>query len=147
MFQISPDKIFGGTFNNNTYKFTSTSTQTSPSSRAWRGVEPQQKNVSCRYCGHLQRHWTTPISGVNLALDYCKQRFRDNVVLVASDNSRAVAYIQKQGGTVSRNLSLYSLLTKTLLQSARDYIIFHLRFIPGSLNAIADSLSRNSKNR
>ena len=54
----------------------------------------------------------------------------------------AVAYKQS-GGTVYRNISP---LTKMLLMSAREYnIIVHMRFIPGSMNAIMDTLSRKNK--
>ena len=49
----------------------------------------------------------------------------------------AVAYKQN-GGTVYRNISP---LTKTLLMSALEYnIIVHMRLIPGSLNAIMDTV-------
>ena len=47
------------------------------------------------------------------------------------------------------NIMMYrniSPLTKTLLMSAREYnIIVHMRFIPGSMNAIMDTLSRKNK--
>ena len=59
-----------------------------------------------------------------------------------NQTTTAVAYKQN-GGTVYRNISP---LTKTLLMSAREYnIIVHIRFIPGSMNAIMDTLSRKNK--
>ena len=56
----------------------------------------------------------------------------ESVIPVESNNSTAC--------------SGFSPLTKTLLMSAlEDNIIVHMRFIPGSMNAIMDTLSRKNK--
>jgi hypothetical protein len=63
-----------------------------------------------------------------------------NVVQLYSDNMTAVAYISKQGGTVSKELYL---LARQLLLWCRDNQVQVLcRHIPGKLNKRADELSR-----
>ena len=64
-------------------------------------------------------------------------------VLVASDNTTVVAYVNKQGGTRSRDLwtetsELFDLLS-------RLKISLRARHIPGRLNVIADQLSRDGQ--
>ena len=56
------------------------------------------------------------------------------------DNSTVVAYVNKQGGTVSRGLCL---LTSRLLRWTESFDI-HLdaRYLPGQANVLADPLSR-----
>lgn len=61
-------------------------------------------------------------------------------ILVASDNSTVVAYINKQGGTRSRPLWLETLpLLELAIQKKWQ---LRARHIPGRLNVIADQLSR-----
>ena len=61
-------------------------------------------------------------------------------ILVASDNSTVVAYINKQGGTRSRPLWLETLPLLELAINMKWQL--RARHIPGRLNVIADQLSR-----
>ena len=64
-------------------------------------------------------------------------------VLVATDNSTVVAYINKQGGTRSRPLwEETRLLFATVIQGS---FFLRARHIPGRLNVIADQLSRDGQ--
>ena len=64
-------------------------------------------------------------------------------ILVASDNSTVVAYINKQGGTVSRSLCMET--KEMLIWCHQREIILRARYIPGKLNALADQLSRRGQ--
>ena len=72
------------------------------------------------------------------------QAFREDVtshhVTAMCDNSTVLAYVNKQGGTVSRALCL---LTSCLLRWTESFDI-HLdaRYLPGQANVLADLLSR-----
>ena len=59
------------------------------------------------------------------------------------DNSTVVAYVNKQGGTVSRSLCL---LTSRLLRWTESFDV-HLdaRYLPGESNVLADVLSRRGQ--
>ena len=64
-------------------------------------------------------------------------------VQVLSDNTTVVAYLRKEGGTISQNLST---LTATLLLWCRDReVTLSIRHIPGRLNVLADALSRGDQ--
>ena len=75
------------------------------------------------------------------------QAFQEDVaghhVTVMCDNSTVVAYINKQGGTVSRSLCL---LTSRLLRWTESFDV-HLdaRYLPGESNVLADVLSRRGQ--
>ena len=75
------------------------------------------------------------------------QAFRDDVighhVTAMCDNSTVVAYVNKQGGTVSRALCL---LASRLLRWTESFDI-HLdaRYLPGHANILADVLSRRGQ--
>ena len=75
------------------------------------------------------------------------QAFREDVsghhVTAMCDNSTVVAYVNKQGGTVSRALCL---LTSHLLRWTESFDI-HLdaRYLPGENNVLADVLSRRGQ--
>jgi ribonuclease HI len=62
-------------------------------------------------------------------------------VMVATDNTSVVAYINKQGGTHSR--SLLTLTQELLLWLNTHEITLRARHIPGRFNVIADRLSRS----
>ncbi|VDI72623.1 Hypothetical predicted protein [Mytilus galloprovincialis] len=62
-------------------------------------------------------------------------------LLVATDNSTVVAYLQNQGGTHS--FSLYHLSKEILLLCHSLDIILSVRHVPGSQNLLADALSRS----
>ena len=68
---------------------------------------------------------------------------RGRLVAVHSDNSTALAYLWKQGGTRSSTLNA---VAQELLRLCEFHSIQLLpQFIPGHLNVLADSLSRRSQ--
>ena len=81
------------------------------------------------------------------ALFLALQAFQEDVaghhVTVMCDNSTVVAYVNKQGGTVSRPLCL---LTSRLLRWTESFDV-HLeaRYLPGESNVLADVLSRRGQ--
>ena len=64
-------------------------------------------------------------------------------VMIATDNSTVVSYINKQGGTHSP--TLLRLTVELLLWLEAQNIIVRARHIPGCLNVIADHLSRPNR--
>ena len=66
-----------------------------------------------------------------------------SVILVSSDNSTTVAYINKQGGTRSQSLMQETYLLFDLLQQ-KEWIL-RASYLPGAKNVIADSLSRKNQ--
>ena len=60
-------------------------------------------------------------------------------VLVASDNSTVVSYINKQGGTWS--ISLCRQTKRLLVMCQNSKIVLRARHIPGRMNVLADVLS------
>lgn len=69
------------------------------------------------------------------------ETLRNQAVMVLSDNTTVVSYIRNQGGTHSR---LLCAMTVDLLQFCHAASIqLRVRHIPGHLNVLADSLSRN----
>ena len=71
------------------------------------------------------RHWVTVLQG--------------HQVIIATDNTTVVSYINKQGGTHSPSLLLLVVHLSLYLQS--QDIVLRARHIPGCLNMIADHLS------
>ena len=68
---------------------------------------------------------------------------RGDVILVATDNTTVVCYINRMGGT--RSWSLW-LETKSLFQLVLQWdLTIKARHIPGRLNVIADQLSRDGQ--
>ena len=80
------------------------------------------------------------MEAVILAMSHWQSRMQNPVVLVASDNSTVVSYINKQGGT--RSLSLTMQVRRLLLWCHANVIQLRARHIPGKMNVLADSLSR-----
>ena len=68
---------------------------------------------------------------------------RGKVVLILCDNSTAVAHLEKVGGLHS--WKLYSLSWLIFSLASKLAITLHVRHIPGSLNVIADRLSRKGQ--
>lgn len=80
---------------------------------------------------------------VHLALKHWKSKVSGKTVLIATDNTTVVAYINKQGGTQSRSLCLE---IKELLQWCHQINTqIRARHIPGRLNVLADALSRDNQ--
>ena len=80
---------------------------------------------------------------VSLALRSFKDQCQNQTVLVAMDNSKLVAYINKQGGTHSAEMC--ALLWKIMTWCHHYRITLKARHIPGCLKVIADLLSRSNQ--
>ena len=83
------------------------------------------------------------LRAVVLALKHWERVVIGKTILVASDNSTVVAYINKQGGTVSRSLCMEA--KEMLIWCHKREIILCARHIPGKLNGLADQLSRRGQ--
>ncbi|XP_068220009.1 uncharacterized protein [Palaemon carinicauda] len=80
---------------------------------------------------------------VLLALKSFEGSVTNKVVQVNADNTTALAYITKQGGTHS--MSLYETAKNLLLWARERNVILMTRFIQGEKNVMADSLSRRGQ--
>ena len=80
---------------------------------------------------------------VLLALQFFKTDCRNNQVLIASDNTSVVAYINKQGGTKSAELC--AIMWRILTWCHLNNVTLRARHVPDSLNVIADGLSRRNQ--
>ena len=104
---------------------------------------------------HLDEHtargtWSLPesklhinhleLKAVFLALKEFRTLVCNKTVLIATDNTTVVAYINKEGGIKSG--SLCALLWRILSWCTRQQVTLRARHIPGRLNVIADKLSR-----
>ena len=83
------------------------------------------------------------LKAVLLALKRFQQLVQGKVVLIATDNTTVVAYINKEGGM--RSGSLCALLWQLLCWCNLRQIVLKARHIPGRLNVIADKLSRQGQ--
>ncbi len=77
------------------------------------------------------------------ALRYFIHLIADTHVLVMTDNTTVIAYINKQGGTKSR--TLWSITLDMYGWMRRHRIIISAKHIPGRMNLLADQLSRDMK--
>ena len=80
------------------------------------------------------------LKAVFLVLKEFQDLCSNNIVLVATDNTTLVAYINKEGGMKSG--SQCALLWRILSWCTRKQVTLKARHIPGRLNMIADKLSR-----
>ena len=80
------------------------------------------------------------LKAVFLALKEFQSICTNNIVLVATDNTTVVAYINKEGGMKSGPLC--ALLWRILTWCSQRQVTLKARHIPGRLNVIADKLSR-----
>ena len=80
------------------------------------------------------------LKAVTCALQHWAPLLQGHQVMIATDNSTVVSYINKQGGT--RSTSLLRLTVELFLWLESQDIIVWARHIPGCLNMIADHLSR-----
>ena len=83
------------------------------------------------------------MKAVLLALRQLEHLCKSQIVLVATDNTTVVSYINKQGGM--RSGSLCALLWRLLSWCHHRGITLRARHIPGCLNVIADKLSRHNQ--
>ena len=103
---------------------------------------------------HLNEHtargtWSLPesklhinyleLKAVFLALKEFQSLCTDQIVLVATDNTTIVAYINKEGGM--RPGTLCALLWRILTWCTKNQVTLKARHIPGRLNVVADKLS------
>ena len=104
---------------------------------------------------HLNEHiargtWSLPesklhinyleLKAVLLALKEFRALCIGKIVLVATDNTTVVAYINKEGGMKSGPLC--ALLWRILTWCSSNQVTLKARHIPGRLNVVADKLSR-----
>ena len=97
-----------------------------------------------------RRSWSVPesklhinyleLKAVLLALKEFQDLCTNQIVLVATDNTTVVAYINKEGGMKSGPLC--ALLWRILTWCSQRQVTLKTRHIPGRLNVIADKLSR-----
>ena len=80
------------------------------------------------------------LKAVFLALKEFRTLICNKTVLIATDNTTVVSYINKEGGMKSG--SLCALLWRILSWCTRQQVTLRARHIPGRLNVIADKLSR-----
>ena len=83
------------------------------------------------------------LKAVSLALRSFKDQCQNQTVLVATDNSTVVAYINKEGGTHSAEMC--ALLWKIMTWCHHYHITLKARNIPGCLNVMDDLLSRSNQ--
>ena len=83
------------------------------------------------------------LKAVSLALQRFNNQCQNQTVLVATDNSTVVTYINKQGGTHSTEMC--ALLWKIMTWCHRYQITLKARHIPGCMNVMADLLSRSNQ--
>ena len=104
---------------------------------------------------HLNEHtakgvWSLPesrlhinyleLKAVLLALRDFQQHVANQIVLVATDNTTVVSYINKEDGM--RSGPLCALLWRILTWCTVNQVTLKARHIPGRLNVVADKLSR-----
>ena len=80
------------------------------------------------------------LSAVFLTLKHFLPYLRGHHVLVRTDNTTTVSYINRQGGLRSRRL--YTLARKLILWSSCRLLSLRATHVPGALNSGADLLSR-----
>ena len=80
------------------------------------------------------------LKAVFLALKQFQDLCSNNIVLVATDSTTVVAYINEEGGIKSGPLC--GILWRILTWCTRRQVTLKARHIPGQLNVIADKLSR-----
>ena len=83
------------------------------------------------------------LKAVSLVLRDFKDQCQNQTVLVTTDNSAVVAYINKQGGIHSAEMC--ALLWKIMTWCHHYHITLKARHIPGCLNVMADLLSRSNQ--
>ena len=80
---------------------------------------------------------------IRLALKQAKTFIHPSCIMISTDNTTVVSYINKQGGTHSPNLCVE--VWKILNWCLEQDIVIRVRHIPGKFNILADRLSRLDK--
>ena len=78
---------------------------------------------------------------VTLALSRCRQLVQNKSVLLSTDNTTTMSYINREGGT--KSLAMYYETRDLLLWCHAQGITLKAVHIKGSMNVMADLLSRN----
>ena len=116
---------------------------TDASNEGW-GAHLDQTSTNLRVCGQGQTgKKVLELKAVSLALRSFKDQCQNRTVLVATDNSTVVAYINKQGGPHSAEMC--ALMWKIMTWCHHYHITLKARHIPGCLNVMADLLSRSNQ--
>ena len=108
--------------------------------RTLSGVHGKRRLVRTRKPSPHQFH---QLKAVLLALKSFEHRCRDQIVLIATDNTAVVSYINKEGGM--RSGSLCALLWRLLSWCHPRKIVLQPRHIPGRLSVIADKLCSHNQ--
>ena len=111
---------------------------TDASNKGW-GTHLDQSSTKGVWSDHEKRlHITVlELKSVSLALRRFKNQCHNQTVLVATDNSTVVAYINKQGGTHSAEMC--ALMWKIMTWCHHYQITLKARHIPGCLNVMPTS--------
>ena len=80
---------------------------------------------------------------IRLALKQAKTFIHHSCIMISTDNTTVVSYINKQGGTHSPNLCVE--VWKILNWCLEQDIVMIVRHIPSKFNILADHLSRLDK--
>jgi hypothetical protein len=83
------------------------------------------------------------MKAILLAVRQCHQQLTNHSILLSSDNSTVVSYINKQGGTHSQ--SLFLLVEELLIFVYKLGSTIRANHIPGARNVLADQLSRSGQ--
>ena len=86
---------------------------------------------------------TLELQAIYLGLRHFEHNLRDQEVQISCNNTVALYYLNKQGGT--RNERLLSIARHILDWAAFWGVTLRARHIPGKLNTIADGLSRSNQ--
>ena len=106
-----------------------------------RRVGRSRKRIHCkRVLVGAGKQTAHKLSGTQSCVSSLKRVCIDKIVLVATDNTTVVAYINKEGGM--RSGPLCALLWRILTWCSQRQVTLKARHIPGRLNVIADKLSR-----
>ena len=110
------------------------------------GWGPHLDQVLHRVCGQTGKKRlhinVLELKAVSLGLRSFKDQCQNQTVLVATDNSTVVAYLNKLRGTHSAEMC--ALLWKIMTWCHHYHITLKARHIPGCLNVMPDILSRSN---
>ncbi|KAL0199690.1 hypothetical protein M9458_002877, partial [Cirrhinus mrigala] len=108
------------------------------------GAVFQGRSINGRWTPQFRRLHINMLElmAVFLALKHFRPFLEGFHVLVRTDNTTVVAYINRQGGT--RSLQLHNLARKLIVWSAAHFSSLRATHVPGVLNVGADLLSRGN---
>ena len=107
------------------------------------GAHLDDRHLAGLWTNHQRSHhinWLE-LKAVWLGLVGCQDLIQNQPVLVRTDNSAVVSYINHQGGT--RSLDMCSLTLEMFRWCAQRSISLSAHHLAGRLNVLADALSRN----